>query len=117
MEFPEPELDDAPESFAEDAAAHLRCSELAVHEYEGNLNQFETELPGCVFHFNLEAVTFHAHIVEIYGGEGFAAVALESGSSVMDFHPQDSADVHGGIVGHKDPAEGPVDNADAVTVT
>ena len=35
----------------------------------------------------------------------------------MDFHPQDSADVHGGIVGHKDPAEGPVDNADAVTVT
>ena len=65
MELPEPEFDDSPERLSEYSAAHLGCAELAVYEDDGDLDEFEPQFPGGIFHLDLETIPFHPDVVEI----------------------------------------------------
>lgn len=86
------EADDAEQGLAEYASAHLGCTEFAVHEYNGYLLDLESALVGGKLHLNLEGVTLKVDLVQFYGLQNLAAVALESGGGVV--HGQTGHDVY-----------------------
>ena len=107
----------AEEGFAEDAAVHLRGTQLAVdenHRYFGNL---EAALVGGELHLNLEGIPLEADFVQFDGFEHLTAVALESGSGVVDGQAGDDAHILGGEVGHEHASHGPVHYVHAADVT
>ena len=117
LDFPEPELDDSPEGFAEDAAGHFGRAQLAVDEDDRDLPDLEAQFVGGVLHFDLEAVSLHLDRIQVNGLQYFPGIAHEAGGGVEHPYPQDGPDIGRRVIGHDDAADGPVHDAHAVAVT
>ena len=82
---------------------------LTVDEDNRHLGQLETKPDRSVFHFYLEPIALHLHLVEIDSLEHLTAVAHKPGSTVEYLDAQCFTYKDRCAVRHQDPAERPVD--------
>ena len=94
--------------FLDDAAGHFGNTFLAVFKGYGHFAYFEAQLPGAVFHFYLEGITYKMYFIERYGAEDFSVIAYEARSRVVHRHPGDQFCIKGSAFGDKYAVPGPV---------
>lgn len=96
------------ESLAEYAAAHLRHAFTSVDEYHGHFLNLEAYLVCRKLHLYLEAVSLEAYLVQFYGLEHAALVALKSRSGVVHLEARHHAHILRCKIAHQHSSYRPV---------
>src|SRR5205814_1421606 len=108
------QLPDHPERLHHDRARHLRLSDAAIDEDDGDLLEAHAGAERAVLHLDLEAVAVRRHAIEIDRVERPAVPADEAGRDVTHAHAEHGARVEAAAAADQLPAHAPVLGAAAL---